>query len=139
MKLDRNNIQEKIKDTLMVTLQMSFHETDDENSLEATMPVEGFNCQTHRVLHGGATIALAETVAGVGSNIMCMEDEACFGMQISANHVSSAKIGETVRAIGTIIHKGRTTHVWNVDVLSDTTGRLISSIRVTNAVTKKRV
>lgn len=123
----------------METLMMEFIETDDPNSLEATMPVEKFNSQTMGVLHGGATIALAETVAGVGSNVICSEDEACFGMQISASHVASAKIGDRVRAYATIEHKGRSSHVWNVEVVSENTSKLISTVRVTNFVTKKRV
>ena len=94
--------------------------------------------QTMGVLHGGATITLAESVAGVGSNAICDEDEKCFGMQISASHISSAKIGDTVRAVGTIFHKGRSTHVWDVDIISVDTGRLVSAIRVTNAVVKSK-
>lgn len=121
----------------METLDITFIETDKETSIEATMPVTKEVSQTMGVLHGGATISLAESVAGVGSNLMCNADERCFGMQISASHISSAMIGETVHAKGTIQHKGRTTHVWNVDVTSVENGRLISTIRITNAVVKK--
>ena len=138
MRLRYNNIEERIKDTLMTTLNMSFIETDDENSLEVIMPVNRFNVQTLGVLHGGATIALAESAAGVGSNNICGEDESCFGMQISVSHISSAKMNDTVRAIAKLLHKGKSTHIWDVDVRSETTGRLISSIRITNCVLKKR-
>ena len=137
MKLNTNNIQERIKDTLIETLNITFIESDDQTSLEAIMPVEKQLSQTMGVLHGGATISLAESVAGVGSNTLCAHDEQCFGMQISASHISSAKIGDVVRTIGTLQHKGRSTHVWNVDVFSETTRKLISSVRVTNAVVKK--
>lgn len=137
MRLNTNSIQERIKDTLMETLNITFLESDDETSLEAIMPVKKGVTQTMGVLHGGATISLAESVAGVGSNVLCAQDERCFGMQISASHISSATIGDTVRAKGVIQHKGHSTHVWNVDVYSEDTGRLISSIRVTNAVVKR--
>ncbi len=137
MKLNTNNIQERIKNTLIETLNITFIESDDQTSLEAIMPVEKKLSQTMGVLHGGATISLAESVAGVGSNTLCAYDERCFGMQISASHISSAKIGDVVRAKGIIQHKGRSTHVWNVDIFSETTGKLISSVRVTNAVVKK--
>lgn len=137
MKLNTNNIQERIKDTLIETLNITFIESDDQTSLEAIMPVEKQLSQTMGVLHGGATISLAESVAGVGSNTLCAHDEQCFGMQISASHISSARLGDVVRAIGTLQHKGRSTHVWNVDVFSETTGKLISSVRVTNAVVKR--
>jgi len=122
----------------MKTLEIRFIETDDPHSMEASMPVGVHNAQTMQVLHGGATIALAESVAGVGSNILCAEDEASYGIQISANHMSMAKMGDTVRAKGTILHKGRSTHVWNVDIVSETTGKLISSVRVTNSVIKRK-
>ena len=137
MRLDKNNIREKIKDTMMESLKMEFFETD-EPTLEMTMPVGKFNSQTMGVLHGGATIALAETAAGVASNVMCNEDEACYGIQISANHVSSAKQGETVRAIARPIHIGKSTHVWVVDITSLSNNRLISTVTVTNFVAKSR-
>lgn len=137
MRLNANNIEERIKGTLMETLGIVFIETDDAKTMEATMYVSQHLSQTMGVLHGGATISLAESVAGVGSNVLCESDERCFGMQISASHISSAVIGDTVRAIGIIQHKGRTTHVWNVDIFSETTGKLISSVRITNAVVKK--
>lgn len=137
MRLDKNNIRERIKNTMMDTLQMSFVE-NDEPTIEVTMPVGRHNCQTMGVLHGGATIALAETAAGVGSNLLCKENEGCFGIQISANHISSAKIGETVRAIGTPVHIGRSTHVWDVEVFSVNNNRLISKISVTNYVVAKK-
>ena len=137
MKLNINNIQERIKDTLVETLNISFIESDDKTSLEAIMPVVQGLTQTMGILHGGATISLAESVAGVGSNALCAQDERSFGMQISASHISSAKVGDTVRAKGVIQHKGRSTHVWNIDITSETTGKLISSIRITNAVVKQ--
>lgn len=137
MRFDTNSVPEKIKNTLMETLNITFVESDDERSLEAIMPVTAHISQTMGVLHGGATISLAESVAGAGSNALCAPDEQCFGMQISASHISTAKIGDVVRAIGKIQHQGKSTHVWNVDVFSENTGRLISSIRITNAVVKK--
>lgn len=105
--------------------------------IEAVMPVDGRTRQPFGILHGGATLALAETVAGMGSMLICEPDEISVGMQVSGNHVSSAHEGDTVRAVGTIIHKGRSSHVWNVDVFTST-DKLISSIRVINSVLKKR-
>ena len=105
--------------------------------VEAVMPVDERTRQPFGILHGGATLALAETVAGMGSMLICEPDEISVGMQISGNHISSAHEGDTVRAVGTIIHKGRSSHVWNVDIFTST-DKLISSIRVVNSVLKKR-
>ena len=109
-----------------------------EKYAEASMPVTEDNQQTMGFLHGGATIALAETIGGIGSYAILPQEEGCVGMQISASHLSSAKTGEMVIAKGTIIHRGRSTHVWDVNVYSMTDDRLISTIRVTNAVIKNR-
>jgi len=130
-------MRDRFKGTLMETLQMQVIETD-EPTVEMTMPVGKVNAQTIGVLHGGATIALAETASGVGSNLLCKEDEHCFGIQISANHISSANMGETVKAIATPQHIGKSTHLWEVNVYSLADNRLISSVKVTNFVKKMR-
>lgn len=101
------------------------------------MPVDERTRQPFGILHGGATLALAETIAGLGSMIMVEADEFVVGMQVSGNHISSAHEGDTVRAVATIIHKGRSSHVWNIDVFTST-DKLVSSIRVMNSILKKR-
>ena len=105
--------------------------------VEATMPVDHRTRQPFGILHGGATLALAETVAGFGSMILCQPDETMVGMQVSGNHLSSAHEGDTVRAVATIIHKGQSSHVWNVDVYTST-DKLVSSIRVLNSVMRRK-
>ena len=107
-----------------------------EDRVEATMPVDERTRQPFGILHGGATLALAETVAGLGSMILAKPDEMVVGMQVSGSHMSSAHEGDTVRAVATIIHKGRSSHVWNVDVFTST-DKLVSSIRVVNSILKK--
>lgn len=108
-----------------------------ENRIEATMPVDLRTRQPFGILHGGATLALAETVAGLGSMTICKPDEKMVGMQVSGNHVSSAHEGDTVRAVGTLIHKGYSSHVWNVDIFTST-DKLVSSVRVLNSIMRKR-
>ncbi len=105
--------------------------------VEATMPVDYRTRQPFGILHGGATLALAETVAGLGSMLLCKPDEIVVGMQVSGNHISSAHEGDTVRAVGTVVHKGRSSHIWNIDVFTST-NKLVSSIRVVNSVMKKQ-
>lgn len=108
-----------------------------EDRIEATMPVDVRTRQPFGILHGGATLALAETVAGLGSMILCKPDEVVVGMQVSGNHMSSAYEGDTVRAVAEIIHKGRSSHVWDVNIYTST-NKLVSSVRVVNSVIKKR-
>ena len=108
-----------------------------EGRIEATMPVDERTRQPFGILHGGATLALAETVAGLGSMVLCAPDEMMVGMQVSGHHLSSAHEGDTVRAVATIIHKGRSSHVWNVDIFTST-DKLVSSVRVVNSIMKKR-
>ncbi|MEA5128892.1 MAG: Cof-type HAD-IIB family hydrolase [Proteiniphilum sp.] len=124
------------QNTLMGNLGIQYTYASSSR-IEAVMPVDERTRQPFGVLHGGATLALAETVAGMGSMLICEPDEIIVGMQVSGNHISSAHEGDSVRAVGTIIHKGRSSHVWNVDVFTST-NKLISSIRVVNSVLKKR-
>ena len=121
---------------LVGTLGIQFTYTSEER-VEATMPVDHRTRQPFGILHGGATLALAETVAGFGSMIICQPDETMVGMQVSGNHVSSAHEGDTVRAVATIIHRGQSSHVWNVDVFTST-DKLVSSVRVLNSVMKRK-
>lgn len=122
--------------TLMGNLGIQYTFASPER-VEATMPVDHRNRQPFGILHGGASLALAETVAGLGSLVACKPDETVVGMQVSGNHVSSAHEGDTVRAVCTPVHLGRSSHVWNVDIFTST-GKLVSSVRVINAVMKKR-
>ena len=129
-------LNERARHALMGNLGIQYTYASDER-VEATMPVDYRTRQPFGILHGGATLALAETVAGLGSMIICESDEIVAGMQVSGNHISSAHEGDTVRAVATIVHKGRSSHVWNVDVFTST-NKLVSSIRVVNSVIKKR-
>ncbi len=129
-------LNERARHALMGNLGIQYTYASDER-VEATMPVDYRTRQPFGILHGGATLALAETVAGLGSMIICEPDEIVVGMQVSGNHISSAHEGDTVRAVSTILHKGRSSHIWNVDVFTST-NKLVSSIRVVNSVIKKR-
>ncbi|MDR1517228.1 MAG: Cof-type HAD-IIB family hydrolase [Dysgonamonadaceae bacterium] len=123
------------QNSLMGNLGIRYTYISDKQVV-ATMPVDKRTRQPFGLLHGGATLALAETIAGVGSMVLCEPGDHVVGMQVSGNHVSSAHEGDTVRGVGTLIHKGRSSHVWNVDIFTST-DKLISSVRVTNGVVKK--
>lgn len=104
--------------------------------IEMTMPVTDKVKQPFGYLHGGATIALAETAASVGAHVSSNDDEIPLGLEINANHIKSIRSGQ-VRAIGTALHIGRSTQVWDVKVLDDE-DQLISVVRATIAIKKKR-
>lgn len=129
---------EKIKKTLSeshnlaASLGMQFLSTPDEDSCIAKMAVNESNCQPYGYLSGGASLALAETLAGVGSAALC-PDNVCVGINVSGHHVKAVKVGDTVTAKATIVQNGRALHVWNVE-LTDTQGDLVSTVVVTNYV-----
>lgn len=122
--------------TLMDTLGIHFTHLSPGRS-EAIMTVTRNVCQPFGLLHGGASLALAESVAGQGSLILCSPDEAAAGVQVSGNHVSPAREGDRVKAVGTLIHQGRSTHIWNVDIFTSA-GGLVSTVRVVNTIIKRR-
>lgn len=107
--------------------------TPDPDSCEARMKVDERNRQPFGCLSGGATLALAETIAGCGSYALCPEALACVGQNVHGNHVHPAYEGETVIATARIVHQGKSSHVWQVDVRNES-GQLISSISVTNHI-----
>lgn len=113
-------------------LGIKFISVDNENVV-SEMPVDNRTCQPYGMLNGGASLALAEITAGYASRMMCKEGEAVRGIQISCNHVSSVPVGEKVRAVGRIIHKGKSTHIWNIDIM-DSNNRIVSTSRVTNFI-----
>ena len=102
----------------------------------ARMKVDERNRQPFGFLSGGASLALAENVAGVGSSSLC-PGCACVGIEVSGSHVKAVAEGDTVTAFARLLHKGATLHVWNVDI-KDTSGDLISNVRVTNYVITSR-
>ncbi len=109
-----------------------------EGYVKAIMPVDKRTCQPFGILNGGASLALAEIVAGHGSIPLCAESQMPCGIQVSANHVSMVPYGSWVEATGTLIHRGRTTHIWNIDITSPE-GKLVSTARITNQIVKKHL
>lgn len=104
--------------------------------MRARMPVDRRTIQPMKLLHGGAMLALAETVGSAGSFVMVdSSSTSVVGMSVSANHIGNTK-GQFVEAIGKLIHKGINTHIWDVKIV-DETGKAISICRVTNMLIKK--
>ncbi len=109
----------------------------EDNEVVATMPVHGPTHQPYGILHGGASVALAETVASIGTaNLIDLDRQVAVGLEINANHVRSKRDG-MVTACAVPLHKGRSTCVWDVRI-TDEEGRLISVSRCTVAILDKR-
>ena len=97
-------------------------------------------CLSTTVLHmlnGGASLALAEIAAGHGAMSLCREGEYACGIQVSGNHISSVPVGGKVIANGQLIHRGNSSHIWNIDITTPE-GKLVSTIRVVNFILKKK-
>ncbi|MFV0530783.1 MAG: PaaI family thioesterase [Flavobacteriales bacterium] len=127
------------KKTLMETLQIEFTEVGKEY-LVATMPVTPRVHQPMGYLHGGASIALAESLGSCLSHISIaaedVENYNVFGLEVSANHIKSKREGY-VKGIAKMRHKGRTTHLINIEIF-DEKGNLISMVKMTNIVVSKK-
>lgn len=120
------------KHQLADAIGMQLVSTPEPDFCVAHMHVDERNRQPFGFLSGGATLAMAETLAGVGSCTLC-PGRKCMGMNVSAQHIHAAAEGDTVTATAHIIHQGDKTHVWQVEV-RDSSNNLISNISVTNFI-----
>ncbi len=124
------------KNTLMETLAIEFIDLGDD-FITAKMPVNTKVHQPYGLLHGGATAALAETVGSCASAFLLKDSNKIVkGIELSINHLKSKKDG-TVFATAKAIHKGKTTHLWEVKIV-DEDDILISLCKITNIVLDKK-
>jgi 1,4-dihydroxy-2-naphthoyl-CoA hydrolase len=130
-----DEINDFCENSLVGHLKIKFIEVSP-SIVVAKMPVHLTTMQPLGYLHGGASLALAETVASAGSLFQVDSKKYnVFGMQVTGNHISPVKDG-FVTARATLLHKGRTTHVWDVEI-RDNENKLISVVRVTIAIKEK--
>lgn len=130
--MDKMMNRNSLKGTLMEALGIEIVELGPEKVV-ATMPVNEATRQPFGLLHGGASVALAETVASVGTyNLIDPVRQFTVGLEINANHIRGKRDG-IVTAVGTPLHKGRTTMVWDIK-LTDEAGKLICVSRCTIAI-----
>ncbi|HLN65500.1 MAG TPA: hotdog fold thioesterase [Symbiobacteriaceae bacterium] len=116
--------------TLVETLGIELIETSPERVV-ATMPVDGRTRQPYGILHGGASVALAETVASIGAVLNAGEGRTAVGLEINANHIRPKRSG-VVRAEALPLHVGRSTSVWEIKI-TDEAGKLVCVSRCTLA------
>lgn len=138
--MDRNlllkNLNTRTKNTLMETLGITYTDVGDDY-LVASMPVNFKVHQPAGILHGGATVALAESVGSSAAHLSIDRDQQEIrGLEITANHIRSVKSG-IIRGIAKPIHKGRTTHLWEIKVV-DEEDRLVSICKLTIIVLTKK-
>ncbi|MBN6188540.1 hotdog fold thioesterase [Aneurinibacillus sp. BA2021] len=125
-----------MKDTLVGTLGIELGELTPDR-VTATMPVNAKTHQPFGLLHGGASVVLAETVASMGTwNLIDQANEMAVGLEINANHIRGKRDG-IVTAVATPLHKGRTTMVWDIKIM-DEEEKLICISRCTVAIVKRR-
>lgn len=121
--------------TLNSTLGMHFIEIGDD-FVRATMPVDARTVQPYGLLHGGASVALAETLGSMGAT-MCVDvnEYQVVGQEINANHVRAARSG-LVTGTARPLHLGGRTHVWGIEIVNDAK-KLVCVSRITVAVIKR--
>jgi 1,4-dihydroxy-2-naphthoyl-CoA hydrolase len=125
-------VREQSRNTLITQLGIEFIEAGDDY-LKGRMPVDSRTHQPAHMLHGGASVALAETLASWAATfVVDPEQSYCVGLEINANHVRAVGSGWV---IGTArpVHLGRSTQIWEVRI-TDEAERLVCISRVTMAV-----
>jgi len=134
--LDKEQINNAFKNTLMEHLEIEIDHIGDDY-ITATMPVGPKTHQPLGYLHGGATVALAESLGSMASFLLIdQQNQNVFGLEINANHIRSKKEG-IVKAIARPIHLGSQTHIWDIRI-EDEDQKLISIVRLTNIITTRK-
>lgn len=136
-KIDLGVINSFNKGTLMEHLGMECIEVGYDYVV-ASMPVDHRTHQPMGLLHGGASAALIESIGSMGSTLMLdVEKEVPVGIEINANHVGGMRSG-MARAVGKIVHAGKRTHVWQVDIFDDANDHLVCTGRLTVMVVPRK-
>ncbi len=129
-------LQEMAKGSMSDYIGIRFLEVGDDY-LKASMPVNERTRQPFGLLHGGASVVLAETLGSVASALVLnMDRSLCVGLEVNANHIRSVQSG-TVTGTVTPIHLGSTTHVWDIKI-HDEENRLTCISRLTVAVLTRK-
>jgi 1,4-dihydroxy-2-naphthoyl-CoA hydrolase len=125
------------KNTMIEHLGIEFV-TIEKGFVEATMPVDERTIQPLKMLHGGASVALAESIASLGSAYLIdAESQIINGLEINANHIKGVPMGSKVFAEAKIAHHGKTTHVWDIRIFNEQK-ELVCVSRMTNIVLNRK-
>lgn len=130
---DCDKFNNMLEGTMNHTIGIRFLPSDDDSVL-GEMPINSSTKQYFGILHGGASLAFAETLAGAGSlHLIDPDKHKVCGISVTGNHVGMSATEGKVYGKAIPIHIGRSTHIWNVDITGED-GRLISTERVTNMI-----
>ncbi len=125
------------QNTLVDNLGIKFTEVG-KDYIKGIMPVDNRTVQPMRLLHGGATVALAETIGSVASILLLnISTHYAVGTEIGASHIKSGKEGTIVTAICKAIHIGKTSHVWEIKVTNED-DQIVSIVRFTTRILERR-
>ena len=105
-----------------------------EDYVAGTMPVDKRTHQPFGILHGGASVVLAESLGSIAANLACESGFVCVGLDINANHIRSVRSG-VVTGVAKAVHIGRSTQVWEIRI-ADETDKTVCVSRLTMAVIK---
>ncbi|MDO2953709.1 hotdog fold thioesterase [Aeromonas simiae] len=123
------------RNTLMAHLDIHYSAFGDD-WIAATMPVDSRTHQPFGMLHGGASVVLAETLGSIAANMAVDEEHYCVGLDINANHIRAKREGK-VTGVARPVHLGATTQVWQIEI-NDERERLICTSRITMAVLRHK-
>ena len=136
-KVDLAQINALNKNTLMEVLGIECVEIGDDYVI-STMPVDHRTHQPMGLLHGGASAALIESIGSMGSVLLIdPTKQAPVGIEINANHLGGVK-SVKVKAIGKIVHAGKKTHVWQVDIFDMATDKMVCTGRLTTMIIDRK-
>ena len=132
--IDLDTLNDSSKDSLAQHLGIVFTEIGPD-FLKATMPVDSRTVQPYRILHGGASVVLAETLGSVAGLISLKDpsQQMTVGVEINANHLKPAREGETVEGIVRPVRIGRSIQVWSIEIFNPK-GEMTCTSRITLAV-----
>lgn len=129
-------LRNRAKNTLSTHLGIEITELGPDY-LRATMPVDQRTCQPMGILHGGASVVLAETLGSFGANqVVDIERFACVGQEINANHLRPVSIGGKVTGTARAFHIGVRSQVWGIEIVNEA-GQLVCVSRITMAVIRR--
>jgi 1,4-dihydroxy-2-naphthoyl-CoA hydrolase len=136
-KYSLEEVQERGKGTMVEHIGIIITELGSDY-LIGTMPVDRHTIQPMGILHGGASIALAETLGSIAANLVVDPLKYyCVGLDINGNHIRSVKDGESVTGIASPLHLGKSTQVWEIRLESEES-KLVCISRLTMAVLERK-